>query len=102
MATKFEWDAGKAARNIRKHGVDFETAIRVFDDRFAVLQQDRIEDGELRWQTLGIVGGFVLLLVAHTIRDEESGVEVIRVISARRADRREKKIYEQNYRAQNR
>lgn len=67
-----------------------------------MLQQDRIEDGELRWQTLGIVGGFVLLLVAHTIRDEESGVEVIRVISARRADRREKKIYEQNYRAQNR
>ncbi len=91
----FEWDKAKAKTNERKHGVRFETAIRVFADPYALTEQDRIEGGELRWQTIGAVGGFVLLLVAHTVRDEGQD-EIIRIISARRAVRNEVKRYDEN------
>ena len=74
----------------------FSVATRVFSDPFAMVEQDRIEAGEYRWQTLGLVEGHLLLLVAHTVWDDEGGVEVIRIISARRADRTERKRYEQN------
>jgi len=49
---RFEWDPDKAASNLRKHRVSFELAMRVFSDPFALSEQDRIEDGERRWQTL--------------------------------------------------
>ncbi len=94
MATKCEWDADKATRNLRKHHISFETAVRVFADPFALVEQDRIEGWELRWQTVGMVGGCLLLLVAHTVEDEE-GVEVIRIISTRRAERKERRRYEE-------
>ena len=89
---RFEWNEAKAAINLRVHGVSFETALRVFADPFAIMEQDRIENGEHRWQTLGSVDGCTILLVAHTFRDE-ADIEVIRIISARRADGREKKRY---------
>lgn len=95
MKTRFEWDAAKAQSNLNKHRVSFEVAARVFADPFAVVLQDRIEHGELRWQTLGLVDGYLLLLVAHTVRDDEDGTELIRIISARRAERKERKRYEQ-------
>jgi len=66
-------------------------------DPFAVVEQDRIENGERRWQTLGTVDGCLLLLVAHTVQNAEDGIEVIRIISARRAEPKERKRYEQNY-----
>ena len=90
---KFEWDANKAASNKRKHGISFETATRVFADPARLEIQDRWQGGEERWQTIGMVDGQVLLLVAHTIRDE-AGTEVIRIISARRAEKSERRIYE--------
>jgi uncharacterized protein len=95
------WDPAKAAGNVRKHGVSFDTAIRAFADPFALTEQDRIEGGEQRWQTLGAAGGFVLLVVAHTIREEDENgeyVEIIRIISARAADRKERRRYEQEIR----
>jgi uncharacterized DUF497 family protein len=96
MATRFAWDPVKAAANLRKHGVSFEIAMRAFADPFALTEQDRIEGGEARWRTLGMVEGRVLLLVAHTFRDEERApIEVIRIISARAADRTERRRYEQ-------
>jgi hypothetical protein len=101
MTTRFAWDPVKAAANLRKHGVSFEIAIRAFADPFALTEQDRIEDGEARWQTLGMVEGRVLLLVAHTFRDEDEdgeAIEVVRIISARAADRRERRRYEQETR----
>lgn len=61
-----------------------------------VVEQDRIENGEQRWQTLGVVEGYLLLLVAHTVRDDEDGTECVRIISARRAEPKERKRYEQN------
>ena len=97
MTTRFEWDEAKARINLRKHGVAFEDAMAVFSDPFALTRQDRIEGGELRWQTLGMAGGCLLLLVAHTVRDELDDLEVIRIISARAADRKERKSYEQDH-----
>jgi uncharacterized protein len=101
MTTRFEWDPGKAAINLRKHAISFDIAVRVFADPFALTEQVRIEGGEQRWQTLGIVDGYLLLVVAHTIRDgEEDGqpIEIIRIISARAADRKERRRYEQEIR----
>jgi len=54
---------------------------------------ERIVDGEQRWQTVGLAGGVVLLIVAHTYRDE-GNEEVVRIISARRATRKERRDYE--------
>jgi uncharacterized DUF497 family protein len=53
---RFEWDESKAKSNARKHGVRFEDAMLVFADPFALVEQDRLEGGELRWQTLGLAG----------------------------------------------
>jgi len=90
----FEWDTQKADHNLRKHGIRFGDAARVFDDPFAVTVQDRIESGEERWQTVGMAGDCLLILVAHTVRFEDEGMEVVRIISARRVDRAERRRYE--------
>jgi uncharacterized DUF497 family protein len=92
---RFEWDKAKARSNSRKHGVRFEDAMLVFSDPYALVEQDRVEGGEFRWQTLGLVGGIVLLLVAHTVRNERED-EIIRIISARKAVQKERKRYDEN------
>jgi len=100
MTLRFTWRDTKAATNRRKHHVTFETAARVFADPFALSEQDRIEDAEYRWQTIGAVEGVLILLVAHMVHDEEHGTEVIHIISARVATRAERRRYEQEkYRA---
>ncbi|HGV9010944.1 TPA: BrnT family toxin [Salmonella enterica subsp. enterica serovar Typhimurium] len=71
----------------------FEDAVLVFDDPRHLSRQERYENGEYRWQTLGLVHGIVVILVAHSVRFE-SGFEVIRIISARKADRKERNRYE--------
>lgn len=92
---QFKWDSNKNEVNKRKHGVGFEAAKLVFDDPFHLTMQDRIENGELRWQTIGNVGGLALLLLAHTwLNDGET--EEIRIISARKATRLERQFYEKN------
>jgi uncharacterized DUF497 family protein len=94
---RFEWDEAKNLSNQRKHGVSFEQASAVFHDPLYVSVQDRIEDGEPRWQTLRMVGELLLLTVAHTVReksDDGAAVEVIRIISARSATRKERRRYE--------
>ena len=97
MKTKFEWDAAKAVSNLAKHGVSFQTAVRVFADPHLCMAQDRFEGGEHRWQSIGMVDGCLVLLVAHTVGEDEAGSELIRIISARKADPKERKRYEQNY-----
>ena len=97
MYMRFTWDNAKAKSNLLKHRVSFESATHAFTDPFAFTVQDRIENGELRWQTLGLVEGHLLLLVAHTVFDDEAGFEVIHLISARRADAKERRRYEQNH-----
>jgi uncharacterized DUF497 family protein len=94
--TLLSWDEEKNKRNQRKHGVSFEAAKLVFEDPLHISRQDRIEDGEQRWQTIGMVGDVALLLVAHTWKDTESDGEHIRIISARRATKLERTVYEQD------
>jgi len=91
---RFVWNEEKSRSNRAKHKVSFETAVLVFEDPYALSIPDGIVEGEQRWQTLGLVGGVVVLLVAHTF-EEEDGEEVIRIISARKATPRERMIYEQ-------
>jgi len=92
---RIEWDREKSGRNLAKHGISFETAELVFYDRLAMSQVDRVENAEERWQTVGRARGIAVLLVAHTRCDEE-GEEVIRIISARRATRHERRAYEED------
>lgn len=84
----------KAANNLRKHGVSFQTSVRVFTDPYALVELDRLENGEERWQTIGVVEGVLMLMVAHTVREQDD-TEVIRTISARRANRRERRRYKE-------
>jgi len=85
---EFEWDSRKAESNERKHGVPFAFAARVFLDERRLERADRSEDyDEDRWITLGLVDEFEIV-VAYTMRDE-----VIRIISARKADRYEREEY---------
>ncbi len=90
---RFEWDERKSQSNRRKHGISFEAATFVFDDPMHVTEQDRDVDGEERWQTIGIAEGVLLLLVAHTVEDEEE--EVVRIISVREATAPERRRYEE-------
>ena len=77
-----------------KHaGLDFETAARVFNDPNVVVIEDRVVDGEQRWPAIGSVSA-ALLLVVHMYREDDiNGEEIIRIISAREANQRERRIY---------
>lgn len=95
MEIRFEWDKNKNDSNLKKHKISFEVATRVFADPNAVSKQDRFENGEYRWQTLGMVGGCLVVLVAHTVFIDNN-TEIIRIISARKAISQERKHYEKN------
>ena len=92
----FSWDDDKNASNLVKHGISFEAAKLVFDDPLHLSKQDRIENGEQRWQTIGLVADSVLLPVAHTWVDGRDGTESIRIVSVRRATKIERRVYEQS------
>ena len=89
----FEWDDEKEKANWRKHGIHFDQAASVFNDPRCFSEPDnRFEHGEERWRTVGMAEDRCLLLfVAHTTR--ENGIEIIRIISARRANRQERRLY---------
>jgi uncharacterized DUF497 family protein len=90
---RFEWDEEKDAANQRKHGVGFESAARVFADPDYVLREDRTDEGgEMRWHAIGLVEA-VLLLVVHVYRSSIDGEEIIRIISARRTRKQERRGY---------
>jgi uncharacterized protein len=90
---QFEWDEAKNQANQIKHHVSFETAVEVFSDPLHRSIPDRIVGGEQRWQTIGHVGTIVLLIVAHTYRDD-GDEECVRHISARKATKKERRDYE--------
>ena len=90
---RFEWDEEKQRINVEKHGIGFELAQTVFEDPNLLLRQDRIVDGEERWQALGASAGEILLLVAHVVLVSDDDEERIRIISARRAERSERTEY---------
>jgi len=87
----FEWDSGKAAANVRKHGVSFEEAVSALSDDLAATARDLEHSAaEFRFITFGISAHGRLLAVSHTERGNK-----IRIISARLATRTERKIYEE-------
>lgn len=90
---RWTWDARKNRDNRRNHGLSFETAVLVFDDPHAASRRNPYPDEE-RWQTLGMVGN-VLLLVIHTWPAGESEGYAGRIISARKATARERRLYEE-------
>jgi uncharacterized DUF497 family protein len=92
----FEWDDGKNAANIAKHGVSFETARRIFEGPVLTAIDDREDYGELREISIGVVDGAAVLTVVHTDRE---GIR--RIISARPATRRERRQYAQALQASN-
>ena len=91
---RIEWDGAKSASNLRKHGIRFETAQLVFEDPFCVTFVERVTDGEERWHAIGWIEDVGIFVVVHTYLDEDAG-EVIRIVSARRASRVERKLYAQ-------
>ena len=84
-----EWDAGKAAANFKKHGIRFEEAATSLLDPLALAQEDDSSEGETRWVLVGMSTNARLLTVVYTLRDENR----IRLISARKATRKEAAYY---------
>ena len=88
---EFEWDPKKASSNLRKHKVSFEEASTALSDPMAATGADPDHSiGEFRYVTFGISERGRLLVVAHTEQNE-----TVRIISARLASKRERKIYEE-------
>jgi len=84
---RFEWDDQKNAINLKKHGVEFDLAALAFLDPHCLMEEERVVDGEVRWQTIGTVRGHNLLLVAHLLdHDEEEDEEVVRNYLSERCD----------------
>ena len=95
MALEFEWDEDKAASNLRKHGVSFDEASTVFADPLAAIFDDEEHSqDEIREIAIGHSILQQLMLVSFT----ETGEDVIRIISARKATKRERRDYEEGTR----
>ncbi len=96
---RFEWDEIKNVRNQRKHeGISFEIATSVFMDFNCVVLPDRIdESGEQRWHAIGSVSlnstDPAVIVVVHVYREDYYGEEIIRIISARSAEKHERRRY---------
>jgi len=91
---KFEWDEKKNISNIQKHQVSFEEAKEVFKDPLHISKLDhRFSYFEERWITIGSTKNYGILVVANMFFDD-SGEEIIRIISARKANPKERSFYE--------
>ncbi len=88
---RFEWDENKNRLNIRKDGIDFADAVDIFRPPMLTLQDDRENYGEERWIALGWIRAIIGVVVYV-----ERGGDVIRIISARKATKKEEYRYEQN------
>ena len=96
VVLKFEWNEEKSISNLQKHGVSFEEAKEVFEDPFHISKLDhRFDYFEERWITLGSTSKEKILVVANMFFDD-NGEEIIRIISARKANQKERKFYEQH------
>lgn len=88
----FIWDPRKAAANLKKHGIDFREAVTVLDDALSTTFPDIDHSSvEPRFLTIGVSSRYRVLVVVHTDEDK-----LIRIISARRATRRERRYYEED------
>jgi len=86
---RYQWDRNKALKNLNKHGIDFADAVSVFSDELAItIFDDRFE--EERFITIGMDILSRILVVVYTLRNDE-----IRLTSARKATRNERRQYEE-------
>ena len=90
---RFIWDEKKNLANLKKHGVDFNDAVRAWydPDRLDFFDEEHSSDREIRWIYLGAVAGTVLFVV-----ETEPSEETVRIISARRALKNEQEVYYAN------
>ncbi|MBI3454761.1 MAG: BrnT family toxin [Candidatus Rokubacteria bacterium] len=88
---RFEWDPPKAAANLRTHGVSFAEAVTVLEDDFALTREDPDAVEEPRFVTLGLSNLANLLVVVYVYREPD----IIRVISAWKANERQRELYEE-------
>lgn len=94
MQYDFEWDPAKAQENLRKHGVRFREAAAVFRDPLAITLFDTDHsNGEERWITIGVSDIGRVLVVCHTYREETLNSAIIRLLSSRKAKKREIEQY---------
>jgi uncharacterized DUF497 family protein len=93
---RFTWDPAKARENRKSHGVSFTSAAEIFDDPHHVVGSNYYmeETGDQRFQIIGMTRNLVLLLVVFV----EPGVDVIRIVSARKAVDYEENIYNDQFR----
>jgi uncharacterized DUF497 family protein len=93
---KFDWDQSKAKTNKQKHGITFAQAITAFDDPYALIERDEehSKPSEIREALIGESDAGVLVVI-FTIRSEG---KVYRIISARKANKKERKLYEETKR----
>ena len=90
---RFEWDPRKAAANLRKHGVSYSEAQTAFADEHGLIIEDEAHSGEEeRFVLLGVSATNRMLVVVHCYRAQDM---VIRIISARKADRIERRQYQE-------
>jgi uncharacterized DUF497 family protein len=98
---RYEWDERKNRLNQKKHGgISFELAALAFEDERALIGPDRLDESdEQRWHLLGAVsieaGIGAVLLVVHAYREDSEDGEIIRIISARRAEEHEHRRYQE-------
>jgi uncharacterized DUF497 family protein len=98
---RYEWSEAKNRLNQRKHDhISFELATLVFEDERCLIDPDRVDEtGEQRWHAIGAVqiepDGSVVLLVVHAYRETNHGEEIIRIISARKAQKRDVRRYQE-------
>lgn len=88
MHMPFEWDEAKSESNLLKHGVSFENAVRIFDSPVLTRVDRRLDYGETRQISIGLINGVFMLTIVHTARHG-----AVRLISARQASRKEKRAY---------
>ena len=86
----FEWDGDKAAANVRKHGVTFETSCEVFFDPFFRVEDAGVVEGESREAVIGLTVSWRLLYVVYVMQEDD----IVHLISARPATETERKTYE--------
>lgn len=91
---KFEWDSEKEKINFKKHGVSFEHASYVFTDPLALNKYDKAHSSEEeRWVLLGKSLNDIILVVIHTFKNDDN-IEYVRIISARKATKKEQQSYQ--------
>jgi uncharacterized protein len=96
---RYDWDERKNLLNQRKHGISLELASLVFEDPHCLVSFDRVDEKTAapRWQALGAirVGKLTaVFIVAHAYREDHHGEEIIRIISARAAEKHEVRRYQ--------